>query len=302
VKLAGVLHGVSPLNLAAMLPVVLLIYAFRALGWWVTLRTAGVRVGLGRTLAITYAGHLMIFMPAGDLARAALVHESDGADEGTAAGTVAFQELTFLTLLALGVVPSVVVRPSIGLLVLLVLAAHGLVFAILLSEDLYEWAVKVVERWRWLRRFDRQLRSLRPAFVVQIQSWSLARVVAFNGAGALLMMVLFYLSLMAVGAGRVGFVDAAYTYSLAHIFSGLSFLPGGVGSLEVIATGLLVAHGIPASQGAAATLLFRGFNDVVMLVAGAVAAFALRHTTKRADSSRAPRAEDRGVRRQPSTP
>jgi glycosyltransferase 2 family protein len=264
-ELWGVLSKVHIVFLLLMLPVVLAVYVLRAIGWWVALRTAGVEITLFRAIYTTIAGHLMVFMPAGDLARAALVRKIAGADEGRVAGTIAFQELTYLTLLGLGVVPQLLVHPDIAMLFLLMLIGHATAFLIVLWEPAYKWAVGLVERIRWLRRFDKQLRTLRPAFVAQVRSPSLIAVLGLNALAAAFLLLLFYLALVAVGGGRIGFVDAAFVYGLAHIFSGLSFLPGGIGSLEAILTALLAAHGLPASEGAACALLFRGYNDVVML-------------------------------------
>ncbi len=289
-RLAGVLGRVRPRVLAAMLPVLLAVYGFRGLGWWVALRGVGVRISPFRSVYVMFAGQTLIFMPTGDLARVALVKRTgaSGRDEGTIAGTIAFQELVYLGLIGLGVLPRVAVHPDLALLVVLMTAAHAGIFAVIVWKRAYEWAVGVVTRVRPFRRFESRLRSLRPAFLEMMKPWNLAGVLAFNALAVGLLFLLFYLALRAVGVTSVSITEATFTYGLAHILSGLSFLPGGIGSQEVIVTGLLATHGVPTSTGAAASLLFRAFNDVVMAMVGAASGLLVRRAARRRAARRRP--------------
>jgi uncharacterized membrane protein YbhN (UPF0104 family) len=282
VSLTGLIIAVDPAKLAAiygrldirflllMLPVTIGVYAARGAGFWVALRHLGVRISLGRAVAIMFAGQALIFMPAGDLARVALVRRTTDTDrdDGTLAGSIAFQELLFLTLLGLGVLPRVLTRPDVALLVLLMTAAHAGVFVILLWEPAYDRAVRTVERFRLLRRFDDQLRSLRPAFLAMLRPGNLIGVTLCNAAAVVLLFLLFALALQAVGVHKVGILDSAFVYGLAHILGGLSFLPSGMGSMEAIMVVLLASQGVPPAAGAAAAVLQRAFNDLLMAVLG----------------------------------
>jgi uncharacterized membrane protein YbhN (UPF0104 family) len=285
-RLAGVLGRVQPTVLALMFPVVLLVYAFRALGWWVALRHIGVRISVYRSVYLMFAGQTLIFMPTGDLARVALVERTgaSGRDEGTIAGTIVVQELVYLGLIGLGVLPRLAMQPGIALLVLLMVVAHVGIFVLILWRPAYEWAVGVVTRVRVFRRFRSRLESLRPAFLTVVRPWSLAGVLLWNAVAAGFLYLLFYLALRAVGITQVSFADAAFTYGLAHILSGLSFLPGGVGSQEAIVTGLLASQGVPATAGAATSLVFRGFNDVVMALVGAASGLLVRRARRRREA------------------
>ena len=277
-ELAAAYGRVSVPFLLLMLPAVTAIYVLRGLGWWVALRHLGVEIGPLRAVAIMFAGQTLIFMPAGDLARVALVERTgaSGRDQGTLAGSIAFQELLFLGLLGLGALAQAFTELRIALLVLLMTAAHVGIFVILLNGRVYFRAVGVVERFRLLRRFDSQLRSLRPAFLAMLAPRPLLGVLLCNAAAALGMFVLFWLALRAVDVGGVGLVQAAFVYSLAHILSGVSFLPGGVGSLEVLTVALLASRGVPPPVGAAAAVLFRGCNDLLMALVGVGAGLVLR--------------------------
>jgi uncharacterized protein (TIRG00374 family) len=238
-----------------------------------------VRVGLLRTVVIMFAGQTLIFMPTGDLARVALLRESgaDERDEGTLAGSITFQELVFMTLLGLGVLTRVLARPDVALLVLLMTAVHGGIFTLLIWKPAYERAVGLVERVQLLRRFDRQLRSLRPAFMAMIEPRAMLGITVCNALAACSMFVLFQLALRAVGVDSVGVLETAFVYGLAHLLGGLSLLPSGMGSMEAIMVVLLAGQGVPAASGAAAAVLFRLYNDAFMAVLGIGAAWLLRH-------------------------
>jgi uncharacterized membrane protein YbhN (UPF0104 family) len=290
VSLLGLLVAVDPGRLLAaygrlsppvvllMLPVVVAVYVLRGLGWWVALRHLGVEIGPLRAVAIMFAGQTLIFMPAGDLARVTLVERTgaSGRDEGTLAGSIAFQELVFLGLLGLGALPQAFTAPRTALLVLVMTAAQAGIFVILIVEPLYSRAVRFVEQFRLLRRFDPQLRSLRPAFLAMLSPRPLLGVLVCNAAAASGMFLLFWLALQAVKVTVIGLPEAAFVYGVAHILSGVSFLPGGVGSLEVLTVALLASRGVPAPVGAAAAVLLRGFNDVLMAVVGVGAGVVLR--------------------------
>jgi uncharacterized membrane protein YbhN (UPF0104 family) len=58
--------------------------------------------------------------------------------------------------------------------------------------------------------------------------------------------------------------------ALSFVIAGISLIPGGVGPFEGLLTVLMIANGVPVSAGAAAGLLFRGFNDILMAGFGAV--------------------------------
>ena len=277
-KLIAAYGRVSLPPLVLMLPVVVAVYVLRGVGWWVALRHLGVEIGPLRAVAIMFAGQTMIFMPAGDLARVALVERTgaSGRDEGTLAGSIAFQELVFLSLLGLGALGQAFTELRITLLVLLLTAAQVGIFVIVLVGPVYARAVGLVERFRLLRWFDPQLRSLRPAFLAMLAPRPLLGVLGCNAAAALGMFCLFWLALRAVDVTGVGLVQAAFVYGLAHILSGVSFLPGGVGSLEVLTVALLASRGVAPPVGAAAAVLFRGCNDVLMALAGVGAGIVLR--------------------------
>lgn len=258
--------------LLLMLPVTIVTYLARSLAWWFTLRRVGVDVDIRHSIAVEFAGQTMVFMPTGDLARISLIKEVTGTrrSSGELTATIAFQELLFMTLMGLGVLPRVATHPDIALLVVIMVAVHLGILAVLVWAPAYNWAIRVVEKVRFLRRFDPQLRAIRPAFIELFRPRVLIPVVVCNIVAVVGSYYLFYLAIHAVGQGQVGFIAATFVLSLSFVISGISLIPGGVGPFEGLLTVLMIANGVPVAAGAAAGLLFRGFNDILMAAVGSV--------------------------------
>ena len=279
--------------LAAMVPVVLLMYVTRGLAWWFALRRIGERVSIRRCLMVEFAGQVMIFLPMGDLARVAMLRGvRPDVGGGPVTATIAFQELVFMMLLGLGVLPRVITSPGVGALVLLMLVAHAAVFLVLSWEPAYTRARVLVERIRFLRRFDTQLRELRPAFMELWDVRTAAPIFALQAVAAALSFLLFFFALQALGLRQVSFMTSTFVLSLSYLLAGLSLIPGGLGAFEGVLTILLLSNGVPAAGGAAAAILYRGYNDVIMAGAGVPFALRMRRLMRqrRARSSRRSRA------------
>ena len=265
-------------DLLLMGPCMVAIYLFKGVGWWVTLRRIGSNATVWRAIYVMFAGRTLIFLPTGDLARIALLQERGdrGVSAGAVAGTIAFQELLYTALVGLGVLPRIADHPELIALVVVMAAAHAGIFAILLWKRLYDWAVGVVERVRLFRRFDEQLRSLRPAFLRVTTPWVLLQVTFWNALAVLTLMVMFNLAVLAVAGRPVGLAETTFAYGLGHILGGLSLLPSGVGAMEAIVAGLLVTQGVPFYLGVAGTILFRAYNDVFSALLGGLVMLAGR--------------------------
>ncbi len=271
-SLAGVFRRANVGLILLMLPVTVATYLARSLAWWFTLRQVKVDVDIRHSIAVEFAGQTMVFMPTGDLARIALIKEVTGTRRSTGelTATIAFQELLFMTLMGLGVLPRVASHPDIALLVIVMVLVHLLILTVLIWQPAYNWAIRIVEKVKVLRRFDSQLRSIRPAFLELLHVRTVVPVLVCNAAAVFLSYLLFYMALHAVGQTQVGFIAASFVLALSFIISGISLIPGGVGPFEGLLTVLMIANGVPVAAGAAAGLLFRGFNDILMAGVGAV--------------------------------
>jgi uncharacterized membrane protein YbhN (UPF0104 family) len=256
-----------------MVPVVLAIYLCRGAAWWFALRGIDEHIGFVQTQMIELAGQVMIILPMGDLARVAMVRNTDReSGVGAITATVALQELLYLLLMSFGALPQIVQRPNVALLMLVTTLAATTIFLVLLWEPAYERAVGLVEHVRILRRFDRQLHEIRPAFVRLCQWRVLLPIVALQALAALLSFLLFYLCLAAIGLDQapynISYITAVFVLGVSYIFGAISFLPMGVGAFEGLLTVVMLTYGIPAALGAAAGLLYRGYNDVLMAMIG----------------------------------
>jgi uncharacterized membrane protein YbhN (UPF0104 family) len=291
VALAGVLRGVQPAAFLLMVPPVIISYAARGLGWRVALRRVGMRAARGRSVAIMIAGQSLIFLPTGDLGRVALVMEtgSDGCSAGEIAATITFQELVFMTVMGVAAVPAVVEQRGLASLLLVLLLVLTAIVIMLVREPAYRRGVEVAEHIPLVRRLDRELVDLRPAFLRLLNPRTAAAVTGWTIVGAAAAFVAFELALRAVGITSVGYLDALSVYALGHLLGAVSMLPGGIGVYEGVLTGFMALHGVPPSQGAAAALLYRGCNDLLMALFGLAVAWALRRQRReRASALRDP--------------
>ncbi|MFN2581301.1 MAG: YbhN family protein [Candidatus Dormibacteria bacterium] len=298
-KLAGAFSHAKGMVVLLMVPVVIGTYVVRGIAWWFTLRCIGVKVTVRRALTVEFAGQVMVFLPLGDLARVAMLRATtDATGPGPITGTIAFQELVFMMMLGLGVLPRVVTNPGVALLVVLMLVVHGVVFTVLSWQPAYRRARLFVERIRVLRRFDKQLRELRPAFMELWDPRAAVPVFVLQAIAAMLSFLLFYLALQAMGVTTISFITATFVMSLSYLLAGLSLIPGGLGAFEGLLTILLISNGVPAASAAAAGLLYRAFNDVFVGVMGAPFALRVRRLAKRREPPRGTRGRRSSARAQ----
>lgn len=270
-----------------MVPVVLASYLLRGFAWWVALHCIDVGLSLRRTLCVELAGQMMVFLPLGDLSRIAMVRKLwRGKGVGNLTGTIAFQELTFTMMLGLGMLPRIAGKPDLALLVLAMTLLHVGVFTVIVWKPAYHWALTRVERIRMLRRFDSQLRAVRPAVVALFDWRAFVPIVVSQAAAVLLTFLLFNLGLHGLGI-HIGYVRSTFILALSYVIAGMSLVPGGIGPFEAILTVLMVANGVPAAAGVAAALLYRGYNDVFMALSGVPFAAWIRYHHERADRAHA---------------
>ncbi|MBV8527128.1 MAG: flippase-like domain-containing protein [Candidatus Dormibacteraeota bacterium] len=277
VSLIALIVGVNPLKLGhvfgtidwrialVMVPVVLAVYLCRGAAWQLALRAVGEHVTFTQTQLIELAGQVMIILPMGDLARVAMVRNTDKEHGvGTLTATVALQELLFMLFVSFGALPRLAQAPSVALIMILTMLAFLSVFVILLWRSAYEWAVGVVEHFKALRRFDQQLHEIRPAFVNLCKPRTLIPIAFFQALAALLSFSLFFLALRSIGITNISYINAVFVLGVSYTFGAISFLPLGIGAFEGLLTVILLTLHIPAAMGAAAGLIYRGYNDVLM--------------------------------------
>ena len=166
-------------------------------------------------------------------------------------------------LVGLAILPVVAQYQRLGPLAAALVALQALIFMILLWEPAYRRAVALVRRTRLLRRFERGLQNLRPASL-RLTARTVAGIVVPGAIALALTFLLFELVLDAVGVESIGFDRAASIYAVAYLVSALTTTPVGMGAYDGILTGFMALQGVSPSAGAAAAILYRGFNEVFM--------------------------------------
>jgi uncharacterized membrane protein YbhN (UPF0104 family) len=81
-------------------------------------------------------------------------------------------------------------------------------------------------------------------------------------------VTLYWLALTAVHARGIGLDQVAFTYATGQVLSGLTVLPGALGAYEGMMTGMIAVQGVALAAAAAAALLYRAVNDVLMALVG----------------------------------
>src|SRR5262249_32805852 len=89
------------------------------------------------------------------------------------------------------------------------------------------------------------------------------------------------ISVLAIG-GSAPIVSIAAAFVLAYVVGSVTFLPGGLGTVEVVCTTLLAGLGVPFAAAAASTLLMRGLSFWLPMLPGI---FCTRREVARATTS-----------------
>lgn len=293
-QVAAALARANPVMLVLMLPTVLALYLVHGLAWWVALRGAGIRVSIGRAIAITFISQTFTYLPGGDLWRVPLVEtgSSTRAQVGAVTGTVVFDDLVYFVVLTMAMIPAAVQAPLLFTGVGATLLPQALIFTILLWPRLYHALARLATRLGPLRRFEPQLQLLGPSFRILVRPRTLVPVMLLDMVASLLAIALFALALRGVRAEGVSLGRVAFTYSLGQVGSSLTVLPAALGAYEGLMTGLIAAQGVPAAVAALAALLYRGFNDILMAVIGFAIALLMRRAQRRHDRRQAAHATE----------
>ncbi len=269
-KLLRALGEADVAALILMLPCVLLLYVFHGIAWWVALRRLDAGVGFRPAQQVTFLSQAFVFLPGGDLWRVPILQRTarPTAPNGVLVGSVVFDDLLFTFVLSFGMLPALLQAPALAIPFALLLAPQLAVFAILLWPALYRALAARVGHLRPIRRFEPQLQMLGPAFRTLCNPRTLSAVVAADLVCAALTIALFGLGVAAVHAEGASIQRIAFTYSAGQVAAALAILPAALGAYEGMMTGLLSVQGVAPAAAAAATLLYRAVNDVLMALVG----------------------------------
>ncbi len=282
-KVALALGGADPVAVALMLPTVLLLYLLHGLAWWVALWSAGARVGVRQAVEVTFVSQAFTMLPGGDLWRVPIVtSESGEGNAGVLMATVVFDDLVYYFVLSFAMFPAAIRFPELRLLLAAAVLPQIAIFVILLWPRAYETLAGAVGRVRPLRRFTPQLALLGPGFRRLVKARTVIPVVVIDAGCALLAIALYGLALAAVHAGGAAPFQVAFTYAVGQVLSGLTVLPGALGAYEGMMTGMMAVMGVAPAAAAAAALLYRAVNDVLMAGLGLLVALVFEREQVRA--------------------
>lgn len=251
-------------------------YLLQAVRWQLLLRAAGIRLRTGTTVLLSIAGQATGLLPAGEVARVALVSDATGAPFASVLATVTVQELLYTLLLVALAVPASLDHPALAAAVLVALAGTCLVILLLCTKALWRPVRWAVGRLPLLRRLAREIDVLQANADTLLRRPDTAWWSVLGLLGALDAVTLFWLVVHLLAPGAINWETAAFIYGISHVAGALSAIPGGLGAYEGSVVGLLIAAGVDPATAAAAALLHRAADKGVMTLVGVVALAASR--------------------------
>ncbi|HUZ88557.1 MAG TPA: lysylphosphatidylglycerol synthase transmembrane domain-containing protein [Candidatus Acidoferrales bacterium] len=257
-------------EVALMLPVVVALYALHGVAWSIALRGLRLPIGVRRAIKVTLISQAFDLVPGGDLWRVPILKAESGSalEAGVLTAAVVFDDLVYFLVLTLGMVPAAVEVPWFRAALGAALLPQAAIFAILLWPGLYERLAQVVGSIRLFRRFQVQIDLLGPAFRRLVRARTVIPIVLVDALCAGLAIALFGLALAAVHATGASPERVSFTYASGQVLTGLTVLPGALGLYEGMMTGMMAVQGVAVAAAAAAALIYRLINDVLMAILG----------------------------------
>jgi uncharacterized membrane protein YbhN (UPF0104 family) len=275
VLLALLIQAVHPAALGAalqhanrwlLLPVVGCVLAalvLRGIRWHLLLKPIAAPNTLPDSLILFTAAQAAFMIPGGQFLLPVLQRSQYGTLVRRSIPTILVQELVYGLLVLPAALPGVPPYHPAGWMLLVAFLFNAGTGIFLLQRRVLSWALGLVEGIPFLRRRIHDARKLQEHFVVVASSKAALWGTIFDMGAIGLAGLGLFLSLRAVGALQITWVESTAVYSLGSSVGTLSALPGGVGANEDVSTLALSHLGLAAGPAAAATLLFRAMNVVV---------------------------------------
>ncbi|HEY6380070.1 MAG TPA: lysylphosphatidylglycerol synthase transmembrane domain-containing protein [Candidatus Dormibacteraeota bacterium] len=254
----------------------LLYYLLQGLRWHQLLRAAGIRLSRGNTVLLNYAGQATGLLPAGELARVALVVDATAEPFPRVLATVTVQELIYTLLLLALAVPSAIDHPPMVIALLVALVGTLAVLLLLCTPAMWRPVGFGVARIPLLRRLTAEIDMLRRDTEALLRRSDTFWWSALSLLGAMVAVTLFWLVVHLLAPGAVNWETAASILAVSHVAGSLSAIPGGLGVYEGTVAGLLIAAGVDPGSAAAAALLTRACDKGLMTLVGLAALAASR--------------------------
>jgi glycosyltransferase 2 family protein len=264
----------------AVLPAIVLVslayYLLQGVRWHQLLRAVGIRIELGDTVLLNFAGQATALLPLGELTRAVLVTEETGAEFGAVVATVTVQELLYTMVLIAFAVPGLIAVPHALSGVSAALGITMLIFVALSWCPAYRVLRALVERTPVLRRFTHEVDELHNDTVLLMRHRSTLTGMWISVLQAAATITTLWLVAEAVAPGALTWRDAALVYAVSNVAGALSLIPGGIGAYEASVVGLLVTFGMNPGVAAAVALVHRFADKGLATGVGFAAYFVAR--------------------------
>ncbi len=243
-------------------------YSLRFGKWQYYLRVVRASLPWRRSLLIFLSAYPMVLTPGkvGELLKVYFVKRSNGAPMSSTAPIVLAERITDgLAMFVLATAAILVIGTSGPLFYGLATVAAGMLGFALLSR--WRWLMeKGLSLWHHLPVVGRFEPQLRTAYESTYDLFALRRLIFAVSLGVMSWGcegIALYLTLLALGipGGLHTLVIAVFTMAVSRLVGAVSFIPGGLGAVDLSLTGLMqTLLALPAGLTVAATLIIRFFT------------------------------------------
>lgn len=260
---ASLLAALRHAQLWLLLPVLgcgLVGLVLRSIRWHLLLKVIGAPNSLLDSIILFTAAQAALLVPGGQFLLPVLQRSQYGTLIRRSAPTILVQELVYGLLVLPAALPGVPPYHPAGWMLLVAFIFNAGTATFLIQGGLLRRILIVLRRIPYIRSHMRNARELqRHVSLVARSRWALWGT-GFDMAAIAVAGLGLYLSLLAVGAVQMSWIDGMAVYALGSAVGTLSALPGGIGANEDVSTLVLHRMGLDAGAAAAATLLFRAVN------------------------------------------
>lgn len=270
------LRKIDPNALYLLFALSITYYLAKAFRFWCIIRLLGVKLPLGKVILVYMAAQPVSILPAGELYRSILVERYLGAKVRKTAPAITLQGLVeAIVLLSFSLVGAFLLGHH-----RVVVLSIAILFIILILALQRGW---LLGRVKWLNKvpFISVSQHKYEAFIKGHQELlkpaALSLLVSLSLIPVLCGIFILYIAARSINAD-ISFIEAAISFTLPVIVSGLSLLPGGVGVGEGGTIGLLYIFGFSTAAAITTTLLMRVFTLISGITYGFIAQIIVHFT------------------------
>lgn len=240
----------------------------RGIRWHFLLQAIAVPNTMEDSVILFTAAQAAVLLPGGQFLLPVLQRSQHGTLIRHCVPTILVQELIFGLLMLPAALPGIPPYHTAGWMLLIAFVFNAGTGIFLLQTRLLRWGLRLAEGVPYIRDHVHNLSELQQHFVVVARSPATLWGTIFDMTTIALSGLGFYLSLLAVHATPINWIDSTAIYALGSSVGTISLLPGGLGANEDISTLVLGHLGVSVGAAAAGTLLFRVTNLLLNTAVG----------------------------------